>query len=276
MKSKIWLLLGITLITATLACARDDDQLSEVDLIKQQALQGDAGDELLYGLALIEGRYNLKADAGQGLVWIRRAAERGNAYACMVLGNAYSQGKGIEKNTLKAAQWWRRAAEKGNTESKYYLAKALLAGNGVPKDTQEAGKWLRQAAEEGNPNAQYLLGRMHHEGVIVKQDQNTALQWLRRAAANGHLEAVHLSGLIESLVKEATPLTQENYQRLHERALQNDPHAQYELALRYTNGALDVKSNPEKALFWLTRAAQNGNILAMHSTVSHRFTRMVA
>lgn len=267
MRTKAALAIAAGLLVLALAIAAQADirdGASELDLIRQQAEKGDPGDELLYGLALIEGRYGLRPDPAKGMPWIRRAAEGGNAYAALVLGNAFALGRGVRKDPAKAIEWWRKAAEKENAEAEYHLGKAYMDGFGVPKDPRTAGYWLRRAADDGSADAQYLLGRMHHEGVIVEPDQETALDWLRRAAANGHRDAVHLLKVIESWVRAATPLAQEGYEALHQRALENDPHAQYELALRYESGALDVHADPKKALAWFERAARNGNVLAMH------------
>lgn len=265
MKRDVIWVLGIILVTGSLVYAGSPGSAqSEIELIRQQAVKGDPGDQLLYGLAIIDGRYGLDPDIASGMSWIKRAADGGDNYAAMVLGKAYAQGKGVKKDPVKAVLWWRKAADGDNTEAKYHLAMAYMEGKGVAKDLQKAGSWLKQAADEGSADAQYQLGQMHSEGVVVEKDQDTAMEWLRRAADNGHLEAVHLLGVIESMVKAATPLTQESYNALHQRAIENDPHAQFELALRYENGSLDVNADPAKALLWLTKAAENGNVLAMH------------
>ncbi len=235
----------------------------EFQLIRQQAEQGDAGNELLYGLALMEGRYGLPPDPGKGLPWVRRAAEDGDAYAALIMGNAYSEGKGVAKDPARAAKWWRKAADKEVEEAAYRLGQAYASGRGVPKDSGQAVRWLREAAEAGYPKAQYALGRLHLEGAGVRRDTDTARQWLRRAAANGHREAVHLLRALESLVRASTPLSRESGEALKRRAMANDPHAQYELAMRYESGAFSVNRDPRQALLWLRKAADNGNVLAM-------------
>lgn len=237
---------------------------SEQRMIAEEAQSGDPGAELLYGLSLLEGRYGLKPNAQEGLRWIRRAAEGGNPYAALKLGNAYAEGVGLARDDAKAVEWWRRAAQENNVEAKYRLGKAYLEGKGVPQDDGKAAEWLKQAASEGNVHAQYLLGRMYHEGYAVAQDQELAKDWLSRAATQGHSEAINLLHVVNSFIKSITMVSAESYEALHEKAEQGDPHAQYELGLRYENGALDVNRDPAKALKWLTRAASNGNLLAMH------------
>ncbi len=144
------------------------------------------------------------------------------------------------------------------------MGKAYLDGKGVPKDADKAAQWLEQAAAEGNAHAQYELGRMYHEGYAVVQDQELVKDWLSQAAAQGHSEATNLLSVVNSFIKSITLVSGESYDALHEKAEQGDPHAQYELGLRYENGAAEVNRDPAKALEWLTRAAKNGNLLAMH------------
>ncbi len=265
-KAALWLA-PIALLPLVMAAALgqpgDRHAASELRMIADEARHGDPNAELLYGLALLEGRYGLKPDPKAGIRWLRRSAQGGNPYAALKLGNAYAAGTGVEKDDKQAVLWWRRAAEGGNVEAKYRLGKAYLEGKGVPQDDHQAADWLEQAANEGNADAQYLLGKMYHEGYAVVQDQTLARDWLGKAAAQGHSEAVNLLALINMLVKTITPVSQESYSALLERARQGDPHAQYELGLRYETGAADVNRDPAKALEWLTRAARNGNLLAM-------------
>ncbi len=255
---------GLLLVAfASFGHAGGDDRQAELALIRQQAAQGDSGDELLYGLALLEGRYGLKPDAREGVAWIRRAARDGEPFAMLALGKSYAEGRGVEKDPVQAVSWWRKAAARGVAEAKYRLAQAYLAGEGVPKDPVAAGRWLREAAQEGYAPAQYLLGRMHHEGEVVEKDDAAALHWLSRAAASGYREAMDLARLVRSLVDAASPVAREYRDALRQRAEHNDPHAQYELALRYETGALDVEQDPAQALVWFRRAAREGNVLAM-------------
>jgi len=106
---------------------------------------------------------------------------------------------------------------------------------------------------------------MYHEGYVVVQDQTLAKDWLSRAAANGHGDAINLLGFINTLLKTTMLVSQESYANLKERADLGDPHAQYELGLRYQTGAMDVQADPGKALLWLSKAADNGNLLAMQT-----------
>ncbi len=257
-------LISIPLLIVVLGWAGGSAGQSEPEMIKQEAQEGMPSAELLYGLSLLEGRYGLQVDVPQGILWLRRAAEQGNSFAALTLGNRYAQGNGVDKDPAQAVTWWRKAAQADNGEAQYHLGKAYLEGNGVSQDDVKAVHWLKQSANQGNAEAQYLLGKMYHEGYSVVQDQTLARDWLSRAAAAGHDEAVNLLALVNTIVKSTTMVSQESYEALSDKAEHGDPHAQYELGLRYENGALDVNKDPAKALRWLTKAAENGNLLAMH------------
>ena len=55
--------------------------------------------------------HGVKKDAHAAVVWYRRAAEAGNAYAQNSLGDCYRDGMGVEKDARVAVGWYRRAAE---------------------------------------------------------------------------------------------------------------------------------------------------------------------
>ena len=257
------LLLAVSLLFLPLAGWAATSDRTELKMIMHEAEGNDPGAQLLYGLALLEGRYGLQPDAGAAVSWLQRSADGGNAYAELILGNCYAEGRGVAKDAAQAVRWWRKAAQAGNTEAQYRLGRAYLEGFGVAHDDARAIQWLRQAAENGNPHAQYLIGKMYHEGYIVAQDQTLARDWLSRAAAHGHTEAINLLALINTLVKTTTMVSRSAYTDLLEKAQAGDPQAQYELGLRYRSGALEDRVDPDKAMYWLRRAADNGNLLAM-------------
>ena len=68
------LALGVTLPTAA-----QIDQTAELKMLENDAKSGQPEAELLYGLALLEGRDGIKPDLVQGYNWIRRAAHEGSS-----------------------------------------------------------------------------------------------------------------------------------------------------------------------------------------------------
>ncbi len=265
-------LLVATLIAATTLLSNvstaDDAPPIELTMISQHAAQGDAGAQLLYGLAYLEGRYALKPDDRKALYWLRRAAREGQPYAQMLVGNLYAQGKGVDQDPVSAVYWWQKAALADNPQAEFALGKAYLEGQGVGKDPTRAIHWLTQAAEQGEADARYLLGRMYYEGYNVPQDEALGKDWLAQAAAQGHSGAINLLGVAEHIAEYTTMVYQQSAEVLQAKAAAGDPQAEYELGLRYESGAWDVVRNDALALKWLHRAAAHGNRHAM-TTLSH-------
>jgi len=131
-----------------------------------------------------------------------------------------------------------------------------LKGDGVPADLKQAVFWLSKAADLGEAHAEYTLGLLYSEGYGVPKDLELARKWLRLAAGWNLPEAKEAlanleqqsaapvnaqtfletgrSHLLGTGGKEKNPaLAREWFQRA---AAQNDPDAQYELALLYKNG----------------------------------------
>lgn len=143
----------------------------ELEMIAHEAKDGDPGAQLLYGLAYLEGRNGLQPDARKAVEWLRRSAQANNAYAQLLLGNCYEEGKGVEPDQTQATHWWRKAAEAGNVKAQFRLGKAYLTGTEVPRNDKKAIDWLTRAAAHGHVQAEYLIGKMYHEGYAVAQDQ---------------------------------------------------------------------------------------------------------
>src|SRR6185503_3714290 len=58
----------------------------------------------------------------------------------------------------EALMWYRKAAEQGDAWAQYNLGLMYYFGQSIPQDYQEALKWYRQVAERGFARAQYNLG----------------------------------------------------------------------------------------------------------------------
>jgi len=234
-----------------------------LQMIEHEALDGDAGAQLLYGLAYLDGRDVLEPDAEKAVYWLRRSARIGNPYAQLVLGNCYADGKGIAKDPEQAVRWWREAGRNDNPQAQYLMGKAHLDGIGTGKDPTRAMYWLTKSAEQGNQDAQYLIGKMYYEGYSVAQDKVIAQDWLSRAAAQGHTGAINLLAVLKEMLDLTTRVYQQSADVLIGKARQGDPQAEYELGLRYESGAWDVNQDNKQAMEWISKAANDGNHIAM-------------
>jgi TPR repeat protein len=179
------------------------------------------------------------------------------------------------------------------------LACLLLAGY-RPSDAEELA-WLNRLAAADNPDAQLQLALAYREGRYgLTPDAKAGQYWLDRAAGNGQEYAADLlagtpaaarpetADAVRSPIRSrldvlATELkspilgavstlwkvmafgmtNDQSADGLPQRARSGDPVAEYQLAMRYRDGAWSVNRDPAKAFYWLQRAAADGNPLAM-------------
>ena len=96
------------------------NQKKEFKKAYSKAQKGDLKSQRAIGAAYINGVGTLK-DYKKGMIWIRKAAEAGNAAAQSDLGYIYATGKaGILKDMNKAKHWIEKAHTNGDTKAKEY------------------------------------------------------------------------------------------------------------------------------------------------------------
>lgn len=160
----------------------------------------------------------------------KAAAQAGSVANEYALARAYDKGYcGIAADQKAAMQWYTLAAQHGSMMAQYWLGEIYFSGssnNGV-SDYPTAKKWFMAAAEQGQGLAQlrlaYLCAEKHYKGV--SSDYKEAEKWFIKAAE------------------------------------QNAGDAQFRLGNFYHN----YKNPPDlkQAVYWLTRAAEGGNRMAM-------------
>jgi len=123
-------------------------------------------------------------DEAEGVKWLRKSAEQGNADGEFWFGAAYDSGNGVAKDRAEALRWYRKAGDQGNAAAQYNLGQAYNLGNGVEKDTAEAARWWQKAAEQGLAKAQYNLGMTYRAGAGVEKDNVQAYFWIAIAATS--------------------------------------------------------------------------------------------
>jgi len=220
--------------------------------IEAQARAGSAAAQLELGLAYRDGRFGLKADSAASALWLNRSALGGNDYAAALMGDALAAGNGVQADESAAESWWRQAAEHGDAYAQARLGAALASPDNSQAVRDEGRHWLESAALQGNPQARQALG-------------------IDSPSIGGKgMEAVlpHL-GAVEQVIAP----TANEADTLRSRAIAGDSTAQYQLAMRYRDGAWGgVDADPAQALDWLKRSANQGNSLAM-TTLANAYER---
>lgn len=122
-------------------------------------------------------------DEAKMVYWLGRAAEGGHANAELEYGIALFNGKGVPKNQKAGLIFILRAAEKGNPIAQNRLANAFAAGAGTKSDVIEASKWHLLARQAGVSDLRLdkLLGVLTEE-QRAKADR-AALEWEHSLAA---------------------------------------------------------------------------------------------
>jgi uncharacterized protein len=176
----------------------------------------------------------------------------------------------------------------------------LLKGGLQPSDSQEIA-WLNRLAAANNSDAQLQLGLAYREGRYgLAPDARTGQYWLEKAARNGQEYAIDLlaghpttrtagtddvaripvpSRLDSIAMQLKSPMLatisalwkilglglvgSQSSDALQQRAQSGDPVAEFQLGMRYRDGAWSVNRDPARASYWLKRAADAGNPLAV-------------
>lgn len=120
---------------------------------------------------------------------VESLARQNHAEAMFLMGTAYAEGLGKDKDAAVAASWYQRAALLGNTLAQHNMGNIHESGTGVRQDDTQAVYWWLQAAAAGDAIPQWQLGRMYENGRGVEKDLNEALRWYRDSAARGNERA---------------------------------------------------------------------------------------
>jgi len=257
------LALAITVGAAILAAHQLPAAVSdgeEVAWLQHLAEGGDTGAQLQLGLSYRDGRHGLTADPVAASKWLEAAAHGGNAYAADAVGNAYAAGASGAADPQQAQQWWLAGAQGGNADAQAKLGHALLEQG---SDAQGL-RWLRAAADRGDAQARAELARLYRDRSLPDADLHRGENPLAVVAERTGDNVLRVGLGVWHLVKEVAN-TEPTTRSLAQQAAAGDPTAEYQLALRYRDGAWGTRRDPRQAQTWLRRAAADGNHLAVQA-----------
>ncbi|MCE5317613.1 MAG: ankyrin repeat domain-containing protein [Parachlamydia sp.] len=125
-------------------------------------------------------------------------------------------------------------------------------------DVIQAAKTFLRAAELNNSDAQYSYGMCLYNGEGVRQNFFEAFDFLTSAAKNGHLSALVFLDYFYTEGRDTPQNGKLSFDSYQARANQDDPQAQYDLAMCYINGK-GTFADQEKAVNFLQKAALKGH-----------------
>lgn len=169
---------------------------------------------------------------------------------------------GCTEDRDKALYWIRKAAEGGCTQAQAFLGSLYARGKHVPRDYEEAMRWFLKAAEQSNDDARFNIGLMYLVGDGVTQDATTAMSWFDRVSKRQRHKCYwfHMGDLYSEGAR--LPQNDEKAMYWYTRAAEDgDDNAQLKLGLMYAEGAR-VPQNAEMAIKWFRKAAKQGEGIA--------------
>jgi uncharacterized protein len=91
---------------------------------------------------------------------------------------------------------WEPLARAGDARAQAGLGFMYYSGRGVPRDSARAAELFRLAAEQNEPTAQLFLALMHFKSDGVPANAPLALMWVELAMAGGQAGAFEWQGII--------------------------------------------------------------------------------
>jgi uncharacterized protein len=101
-----------------------------------------------------------------------------------------------EGSYARAQEAWVPLATAGDARAQTGLGFMYYSGRGVTRDSVRAAEFFQRAAEQGEPTAQLFLAQMYFKSDGVPMNAPLAMMWVELALAGGQVEAFELRGII--------------------------------------------------------------------------------
>lgn len=241
--------------------------------LQSRAAAGDAEAHSLLGNAYVNGQ-GVERDIALAISHYESAAAAGFAAAAFNLGLLHEVGRGVPLDLEKAFRHYLRAAELGFPPAQFNVGNMYGRGIGVPADPFQATIWMRRAADADIPDAQYNLGVAYETGTGVKADISQAIHWYEQAMNQGFPRAAYNLAL---LYEEGTSVERDSVEaaRLYRIAADmNYGPAQNNLAVMYAEGRGGLRQSLPDAYGWFVLAAENGSSPRGRDVVAQRLDRV--
>lgn len=154
--------------------------------IQKKARQGNAVAQYETGRMLLSGK-GVEIDAQQAADWLEKAANQGHKKAAMRLGIIYYKGDAVPPDPQQAVELFTRAAA-SEVLAQYYLGEAYANGRGVERDYAAAINWYRKADNNGYKRAGGKIINVEEE-LKIQQRREARLAKETEMAEQAHKQA---------------------------------------------------------------------------------------
>ena len=236
------------------------DMDKAIDYFKRSAELNNKNGLYEYGKALLLGE-NITQDIPKAMDCLEKAVRLGNLNAKRFLALEYISGEHIEQDIDKGIEMLTECAVGGDTLSCFLLGKIYFKGEFVNRDLSKAEKYLLKS-DKDNGHACYYLGRLYLEEEIY--DLNKAVEWLEKAVNYDEIKAYASYSLAKILLENNKYHNSERAVKLLVSAADENNWASFLLGRLYLFGTEDIEKDKEKAMEWLNRSADDGNVYAQN------------
>lgn len=203
------------------------------------------------------GEFGAEGDQEKCIEYYEIAADRNNGLGIEYAGRYYRYNE--TPDLEKAIAYYEKGLELYNSNyCKVELAMLLERGYGIEENPAQAEQYYLEAIENNYPFAAVRLGYLYEDGLLGEADGGKARSYFEMAANADLAEGIYQLARCNRYGiggEENRIIAFE----LFEKALEygyND--ANVDLALAYEEGAGGVEENPEKAVEYMTAAAEIG------------------
>jgi TPR repeat protein len=198
----------------------------------------------------------------QAVVWLERAARKGNTRAMFDLAVCYHKGRlGLTKSRTKANELFALAADKGYAEARFNLGNSYRKGRGdLAIDFNRCVELWDQSAKQGYVKAQANLGDMYRSGsrdgppMTIPVDPQLCFRWTLAAAKQ---EDVNSMGRIGYVYHTGTGVEQSDesaFKWYKKAAKKGKKHSQYSLGYHFEHGR-GCEMDLVQAMHWYQKSA---------------------
>lgn len=206
--------------------------------------------------------FGVAKNSTEAVRWYKLAAEAGLSEGMYNLALMHDNGEGVDEDNVLAATWYHKAADLGDTDAMYNLGLLYQEGEGVDQNSVEAAKWYTKAANLGDSDSMYNLALAYDTGEGIAEDDLMAIAWYTKAAKLGDSDSMYNLACMYDIgegIEEDNPLALKWY---HKAADAGDIEAMYNLGIMYEDGE-GVDQNYNEAIRWYSQAASAGSMDAM-------------
>ncbi len=206
-----------------------------------------------------------EVDPERAFGYMQEAARQGDVRAQVKMADFHQRGFGTRQSVDRAVNWLWIAAGNGSPEAQGKIGLLFMHGTGVSRDPATAVAWLEQSARTGYAPAQVAMGNAYLDGAGVQINEQEALRWFRLASGQNH-PAGHFSlGVAYAMghgVEKDETMAKQYFRRAAE---QGHPPAQYNLGFFYEHGIGLEQPDPQEAVQWYQKAADENDANAIHA-----------